>query len=179
MQWSWRLWPTGRSCRTAIPNGSRSVGGADSGEHEQHGRLVGAGGEDHLALGAHGLAHAVADELDADGAVALEDDPLDEDAVAVTSRFGLLGRRVQERIRRAAPHAVALRELEARDALRAVDVQVLDQLVAGLDRGLQLASISGLIERLSETARGPPTPWNSFSPRSLSSERLKYGSTSS
>ena len=39
--------------------------------------------------------------------------------------------------------------------------------------------MNGCIERLSDTARGPPTPWNSLSPRSLSSERLKYGSTSS
>ena len=39
--------------------------------------------------------------------------------------------------------------------------------------------MNGVIERLSDTARGPPTPWNSLSPRSLSSERLKYGSTSS
>ena len=35
------------------------------------------------------------------------------------------------------------------------------------------ASISGQSERLSDTASGPPTPWNSLSPRSLSSERLK------
>ncbi len=35
------------------------------------------------------------------------------------------------------------------------------------------ASIKGHSERLSETASGPPTPWNSFAPRSLSSERLK------
>ena len=41
------------------------------------------------------------------------------------------------------------------------------------------ASISGHMERLSETVSGPPTPWNSLAPRSLSSERLKYGSTSS
>ena len=61
---------------------------ADPREHQQHRRLVGAGGDDHLALGPDGLALAVADELDADGAVALEDDPLDE-ARRRTSRFGL------------------------------------------------------------------------------------------
>ena len=42
-----------------------------------------------------------------------------------------------------------------------------------------IASTSGCIERLSETASGPPTPWKASSPRSLSSARLKYGSTSS
>ena len=42
-----------------------------------------------------------------------------------------------------------------------------------------IVSISGCIERLSEIDSGPPTPWYSLSPRSLSSERLKYGSTSS
>ena len=42
-----------------------------------------------------------------------------------------------------------------------------------------IVSISGLMERLSDTLIGPPAPWNASSPRSLSSERLKYGSTSS
>ncbi len=42
-----------------------------------------------------------------------------------------------------------------------------------------IRSVNLLIERLSDTESGPPTPWNASSPRSLSSERLKYGSTSS
>ena len=37
------------------------------------------------------------------------------------------------------------------------------------------ASISGHIERLSDTVSGPPTPWNSLSPRSLSSDALEVG----
>ena len=37
------------------------------------------------------------------------------------------------------------------------------------------ASMNGDMERLSDTERGPPTPWNSSGPRSLSSDRLKYG----
>jgi hypothetical protein len=41
------------------------------------------------------------------------------------------------------------------------------------------ASAIGLFERLSLTVSGPPLPWYSFSPRSLSSLRLKYGRTSS
>ena len=107
------------------------------GEHQQHGRLVRAGGEDHLALGADRLAHAVRHGLDADGAVALEDDPLDEDARAHLE-VRAVGDGVEERVRRAAAQAVALRELPARDALRPVDAQILDQLVARLDGRFQL-----------------------------------------
>ena len=55
---------------------------ADPREHQQHRRLVGAGGEDHLALGADRLGLAVLDDLDADGTVAVEDDPLREHARA-------------------------------------------------------------------------------------------------
>ena len=36
-----------------------------------------------------------------------------------------------------------------------------------------------LCARPSETDSGPPTPWYSSAPRSLSSARLKYGSISS
>ena len=42
-----------------------------------------------------------------------------------------------------------------------------------------MRSVNLLIERLSDTESGPPTPWKALSPRSLSSERLKYGRTSS
>ncbi len=42
-----------------------------------------------------------------------------------------------------------------------------------------MVSMSGLIALLSDTLIGPPAPWKASSPRSLSSERLKYGSTSS
>ena len=113
------------------------LGRPDPGEHEQHGRLVRAAGDDDLALGPHRLAHAVADELDADGAIALEDDALDED-VRADLEVGPVRHRMEERVRRAAAHAVALRELEARDALGLVDVQVLDVRVPGVDRGFQL-----------------------------------------
>ena len=44
-------------------------------QHQQHRRLVGAGGEDHLALGADELDPAVPDDLNADSAVAFEHDP--------------------------------------------------------------------------------------------------------
>ena len=119
------------------PESRELVRRPDSREHEEHRRLVGAGCEDHLSLRPHGLALAVDDELDADRAVAVEDDPLDEDAGADLevrpSRY-----RMQERVGRAAAHAVSLRELEARDALGAVDVQVVDVLVAGLDGRLEL-----------------------------------------
>ena len=113
------------------------LGRPDPGEHEQHGRLVGAGGDDDFALGPHGLADAVADEVDADGSIALEDEPLDEDEVA-DLEVGPVRHRMEERVCRAAAQAVPLRELEARDALRLVDVQVLDVRVPGVDRGFQL-----------------------------------------
>ena len=160
------------------PERLQLVARTDPREHQQHGRLVRAGGDDHLALGADGLAGAVLHELDADRAVALEHDPLDEDAGRDLEVRPALGG-VEERVGGAAPQAVALRELEAGDALGPVDVEVVDVLVARLHRRLELGIDQGLIERPSETASGPPTPWNSSSPRSLSSERLKYGSTSS
>ena len=104
---------------------------ADSGQHQKHRRLVRPAGDDHLALGADGLADAAAHELDADGTVALEDEPLDEhsrDDLEVRPAL----RRMEERVGGGAAQAVPLRELEARDALRAVDVQVRDVLVARL-----------------------------------------------
>ena len=104
---------------------------------EQYRRLVRARGDDDLAPGPDGLADAVLDELDADGAVALEDEALDEDA-GPHLQVRPPCCRVQERVRGAAAHAVPLGELEAGDALGPVDVQVVDQLVAGLRRGLEL-----------------------------------------
>ena len=53
----------------------------DPGEHQQDRRLIGPRRDDHLSLGADRLAHAVPNDLDADGTVALEDDPFDERAV--------------------------------------------------------------------------------------------------
>ena len=60
-----------RSC-TAANIGRR----ADAGELQELRRVVGAGAEDHLALGADRLERAVADRLDADRARALEEDPV-------------------------------------------------------------------------------------------------------
>ena len=119
-----------------MPNGSSSSARPDPGEHQQHRRVVRAAGDDHLALGPDGLADAVPDELDADGALALEHEPLGEDRdddLQVRPPFG----RVEERVGGAAAQAVPLGELEARDALGAVDVQVGDVLVSGLDGGVE------------------------------------------
>ena len=113
------------------------LGRPDPGEHEQHGRLVRAAGDDDLALRTHRLAHAVVNELDTHGAIALEDDALDED-VRADLEVGPVRHRMEERVRRAAAHAVPLRELEARDSLGLVDVQVLDVRIPGVDRGFQL-----------------------------------------
>ena len=57
------------------PHRREMVGGPDPGEHQQHRRLVGAGREDHLALGADLDELVAARDLDADGPVALEQDP--------------------------------------------------------------------------------------------------------
>ena len=108
----------------------------DAGEHQQHRRLVGAGGEDHLALGADRLAVAPVDELDADGALPVEDDPLDVDGVAHLE-VRPVQHRVEIRVGRAAAEAAALRQLEAADAVLLRAVQVVVRLVAGLDRGLE------------------------------------------
>ena len=110
--------------------------GADPREHEQDGRLVRAGGDDHLALGANGLDLPVLDDLDADRAVALEDDALREHAGAHL-QVRPVRHRVQVRVGGRPALAVALVDLEAGDPLRAVDVEVGDVLVPGLHRRLE------------------------------------------
>ena len=151
----------------------------DAREHQQHGRLVGAGREDHLALGSDLLDLAVAGDLDPDGAGALEQDPQRHRVGEHVQVRPLLGR-MQEGGGGRAAAPVPLRELEAPDALLAGAVEVGVELVAREPASPRSSSsISGLMARLSDTLSGPPTPWNSSSPRSLSSERLKYGSTSS
>jgi hypothetical protein len=99
--------------------------------------VVRAGGDDQLTVGPDDLAHAVRNRLDADGAVALEDDPLDEHAGGDLEVRPPLGR-VQERVGGAAAQPVALSQLEARDAFGLGHVQVGDVLVAGLYRRLEL-----------------------------------------
>ena len=164
---------------TSIPKSGEVLGRADAREHQQHRRLVGARREDHLALGADLLDLAVAGDLDADGAGALEQDP-QRHRVGDHVQVRALHRRVQEGAGGRAAQPVALRELEAADALLAGAVEVGVVLVAGERRRPRSSRRSaGSCERLSDTVSGPPTPWNSSSPRSLSSERLKYGSTSS
>ena len=66
----------------------------------------------------------------------------------------------------ALPPPVALRDLEAADAVLACAVEV-GVVVEARELGAasSIVSISGVIERLSETLSGPPTPWNASSPR--------------
>ena len=109
---------------------------ADPGEHQQHRRLIRARRDDHLALGADRLAHAVPHDVDADGAVALEDDPLDERAV-LHLEVRPVGRRVEVGVGGAAAQAAALRELEAADAVLHRAVQIRVRRVARLDGGLE------------------------------------------
>ena len=55
---------------------------------------------------------------------------------------------MQKRVRCAAAHAVALGELPACGPLRPVDAEIVDQLVAGLDRSLELC-----VDHLSEMVK--------------------------
>ena len=86
---------------------------------------------------------------------------------------------MQEGVRRAAAQAAALRELEAPDTFLARSVEVRVVLVAGEARRLE----HRVDERVHGAALGhaqrSADAWKASSPRSLSSERLKYGSTSS
>jgi len=111
------------------------VGRADARVHEQHRRLVGARRQDHLALDAQLARDAVLDDLDADGAVALEEDARDE-AVRDDVEVRAAERRLQERRVGGLAAAVALGDLEAAHALLAGAVEVGVVLVAGVDRRL-------------------------------------------
>ena len=108
----------------------------DPGEHQQHGRLIRAGRDDHLALGADRLAHAVAHDLDTDRAFAVEDDALDEGAI-LHLEVGPVGRGMEVGVGGAAAQAAALGQLEAADAVLHRTVQVRVRRMAGLDSRLE------------------------------------------
>ncbi len=153
----------------------------DAGEHQQHRRLVGAGREDHLALGAQLLDLAAARDLDADGARRRRTGSAARARPVMHVEVRPRARRMQEGGSRRPAAAVALRQLEAADALLARAVEVVGcargrRCTARLDHRLDR---SGSSSGCRDTLSGPPAPWNASSPRSLSSERLKYGSTSS
>ena len=59
--WSWRFSPTGQVLAHLDADAAELVGRADAGQHQQLRRLVGAGGDDHLALGPDLSAAAAAD----------------------------------------------------------------------------------------------------------------------
>ena len=108
----------------------------NSRDHQQHRRLVRAGRQDHLALGADRLHQAVAGDLNADCPGALEHDPQRHRArnhLEIRPRSS----RMQERVRGAAAHPAALGQLEAADALLAGAVEIRVVLVAGLLCGLE------------------------------------------
>ena len=112
------------------PERRELVLGSDPREHQQDRRLVGAGGHDHLTLGAQLLQLRVAEDLDAGGPPGVEQDPgghRARDHVEVRT----VNRRAQERVRGALALAVALGQLEAAHALLAGAVEVRVVLVAG------------------------------------------------
>ena len=160
--WSWRFWPTAGLVDERLDLAHRQVlGGADPGEHQQLRRVVGAGAEDHLALGAQLRRLADAARRDADRARALEEHPVDVH-VRLDGQVRPLGHRVQEGDGGRAAHAVALGHLVPADAVLrgAVEVVVAARARPRAPASTQASAI-GLFERLSETGSGPPTPWHS------------------
>ena len=145
----------------------------DAREHQQHRRLVGAGGEDHLALGAQLLDPAVARRPRRRRRACRRRGSACASAPVITSRFG--------RSRAGCRNASAVAQ---RSPSRCVSwKRPTPSWRAPLKSGLRswpactaasiIVSTSGCIERLSETLSGPPTPWNASSPRSLSSRALE------
>ena len=136
MQWSCRLRPTGSSWRTAIPNGSSSSASPIP-----------------ESISSTGDWYAPPETITSRSARTVSRTPFRTSSTPTarspsnTSRSTKTpGRdlqvrpplgRVEEPVGGAAAQAVPLGELEARDALRAVDVQVVDVLVAGLHGGLE------------------------------------------
>ena len=96
------------------------------------GGAVGAGAEDHLSPGPDLLDLPVALDLDADGALALEED-LAGQRVGDDGEVGALHRRVEVGDGGAAPHAAPLGGLEASDAELRGAVEVLVVRQSGLD----------------------------------------------
>ena len=118
------------------PEAAELVGRADAREQQQLRRLDRAGADDDLALGADPLDRAVPDDLDADAARALEEQPL-------RVRAGQHGE-VRASRRRGARNAVApvlwrrpslIVELAERDAVELLAVVVVVERDAGLLRG--------------------------------------------
>src|SRR4051794_16792575 len=133
--WSWRFWPDRQLVEGLHPQGRQRLGGPHARQHEQLRRVIGAGGQDDLALGADLLEPAVAHVLDADGALALEEDPVDArvgEDVDVAARRG--GGQIGDR--GAAAPAVALGDLVAACPLLPGPVEVVVVWDAGLAGGL-------------------------------------------
>ena len=130
------------------PEPAQLLGRADAREQQQLRRLVGAGAEDHLALRPDRLRRVPSHDLDADGAIALEQDPR---GVGVGEHLDVgtqaLRREVGER--GAAAAAVSLRDLEPADALlgRAVVVVGLGDpgLHGGLDHRRRVAMLRAAV----------------------------------
>ena len=110
-------------------------GRADARQHQQLRRVVRAGAEHHLALGAQRLRDAVAHDLGPDRAVALEQQP-GHGRTGHEREVRARERRMQVGDRGRAAHPVSLRELVEADAVLPAPVEVGVRGQAGLDRRL-------------------------------------------
>lgn len=145
---------------------------ADAGEQQQPRRAVGAGGEDHLALGVDRLQGAAARQLDAGGAPAAEQQPGREGA-GDHSQVRPAERGVEVGDRGGAAHAARLGQLVATDALLVGAVEVVITAVAGLHRGVD-EEVGERVQRASVAhLQRASAPWNWSSPRSLPSALIK------
>ena len=147
--------------------------GPDPRQHQQHRRLVGAGRQDHLALGAHRDHVPVSTTPRRRPRASPSNTIRSAIARGSTRQVGSLraGRKKASAVLQRQP--VALGQLEAPDALLARAVEVRVVLVPGRARGLE-HRVDERVHRAAVGHRiGPPAPWNASSPRSLSSERLK------
>jgi hypothetical protein len=159
------------------PQRPQLIGGAEAGEQQQLGRVVGARADDDLALAPDLLQLVVSQHLDADRAPALEQD-LGGEGIGEHLHVSPLERRTQVRDRRAAAPAVSLGELKpARSFLgRAVVI------IARPDPGVHGRIDAGPNEPMHRAALAHRERSADAVVIALAalvvSERLKYGSTS-
>ena len=131
--------PDGKRLAHRDPNGANWSSGPIPESISSTGDWYAPGRQDHLAMRARTLHLAVAQRPRHRRPATPSNTIRSAIARGITSRFGRDGRRVQERVGGAARAAVALRQLEAADALLAGAVEVRVVLVTGLPRAPRAA----------------------------------------